>query len=164
MNSPVARILLRLANNIGRAIPIIGSAKALMLTLNPKNDTNQKVVVVPMLAPMIIPIASVRVSSPALTKLTIITVVADDDWTRQVTENPVPTAAKRFCVTVRMALRSWSPESFCSDSDMIFIPKRNMPRLPSAEKKDPIMVRDYAYQSLGEKKRKSRMRDAKMRL
>ena len=49
----------------------------------------QAVSVVPMLAPMMTAMAPPSVSSPALTKPTTITVVADDDWMAAVTAMPV---------------------------------------------------------------------------
>ena len=50
-----------------------------MSALKPSHATSQAVTVVPILAPIITPIACESVSSPAFTKLTTITVVADDD-------------------------------------------------------------------------------------
>lgn len=47
------------------------------------------------------PMASTSVRRPALTKLTIMTVEAVEDWTMQVTRNPVPTPANRLPVMVR---------------------------------------------------------------
>ena len=47
------------------------------------------VTVVPMLAPIITPMALLSVISPAFTKLTSISVVAVDDCTRTVTKKPV---------------------------------------------------------------------------
>ena len=47
------------------------------------------VMVVPMFAPIITPIDSTKLSKPAFTKLTIITVVAEDDCKRAVIKNPV---------------------------------------------------------------------------
>ena len=44
-----------------------------------------------MLAPMMTPMACVSVSKPALTKLTTITVVADEDWITVVISKPVIT-------------------------------------------------------------------------
>ena len=71
----------------------------------------QNVVVVPRLAPMMTPIDWIRVRRRAWTKLTTMTVVAEEDWTRQVTRNPVITPANRFPVIERMILRSRSPEN-----------------------------------------------------
>lgn len=138
-NSPSERSFGRRAKSSGSARPITGSVMLAMLNLNPKIDTIQNVVVVPMLAPMIRPTASTTVSSPALTKLTIITVVADEDCTRHVTRKPVPTPTNRLPVIVRMMLRNFSPESFWRASDMIFMPNRNMPRPPRMESAVRIM-------------------------
>ena len=80
----------------GRPIPIAGSAILLILNLNPSIDTNHPVIVVPIFAPIMMPIDWVNERSPALTKLTTITVVAEDDCTRQVVKNPVKTPATLF--------------------------------------------------------------------
>ena len=47
--------------------------------LKPISDTIHAVTVVPILAPIITEIDSANVNNPAFTKLTTITVVADDD-------------------------------------------------------------------------------------
>ena len=54
--------------------------------------------VVPMLAPMMTLMACPRVSRPADTNDTVITVVADDDCTAQVTAVPVNIPIKRLVV------------------------------------------------------------------
>ena len=82
----------------------------------------QAVTVVPMLAPMMTPMACVRFISPALTKLTTITVVALDDWMSAVTRTPVMTPMKRFLVIAARMARRRSPANFSKPSDMIFIP------------------------------------------
>ena len=64
-----------------------------ILNLKPSIATSQPVMVVPMFAPIIIPIDCTRESKPAFAKLTTITVVAEDDWTRQVVKKPVKTPA-----------------------------------------------------------------------
>ena len=69
----------RAHGSISSRTPTSGSAMALMLTLKPKMEINQAVTVVPILAPMMTPMDSVRVNNPALAKLTTIRVVADDD-------------------------------------------------------------------------------------
>lgn len=93
-------------------IPITGIAIVDKLNLNPSNEITQKVVVVPRLAPIMTPIAWTRVSNRAWTKLITMTVVAEEDWTRQVTRNPVVTPAKRLPVMELMMERSRSPENF----------------------------------------------------
>lgn len=56
-----------------------GRAIAVIFILKPINATSHPVTVVPMFAPKMIPIDCCRVKSPALTKLTSITVVALED-------------------------------------------------------------------------------------
>ena len=68
----------------GRAMAKRGRAKAAISTLNPKIEMIQAVTVVPMLAPIITLMDSASVSNPAFTKLTTITVVAEEDWIRAV--------------------------------------------------------------------------------
>ncbi len=68
---------------------MMGSAMEERLNLKPKSEMIQKVSVVPRLAPKITPMASNKVSSCALTKLTTITVVALDDWMMEVMKRPV---------------------------------------------------------------------------
>ena len=58
---------------------INGTASIEISALKPNQETIHAVTVVPILAPMITPIACTKVSKPALTKLTTITVVADED-------------------------------------------------------------------------------------
>lgn len=80
MNSPKDFRLLLDENIRGRAIPIKGRDKALIDSFpNPKKAIIQAVRVVPMFAPMITPIDCAKLSNPAFTKLTTITVVADED-------------------------------------------------------------------------------------
>ena len=58
--------------------PINGTARALMLTFTPKIEIIQAVNVVPTLAPIITAIDCCSDIKPALTKLTTITVEADE--------------------------------------------------------------------------------------
>ena len=95
----------------------------------------QAVSVVPRFAPIITPIDSTRVNSPALTKLTTMTVVAEEDWSKQVVRNPVPTPATRLWVIVAITWRILSPAVFWIPSLRVFMPKRNIPRLPRMIKK-----------------------------
>ena len=78
--------------------------------------------VVPMLAPIITEMAWARVSSPAFTNDTVMTVVAVDDCTEAVTNIPVSIPVKRFLVIVPRMWRSCEPASFCSASLIVFIP------------------------------------------
>ena len=105
-------------------MPITGIAISDRLNLNPRKDMIQKVVVVPKLAPITTPTACIKERRRACTKLTTMTVVADEDWTRQVTRKPVVTPASRFPVIDLRMLRRRSPEIFWMDSLISRIPNR----------------------------------------
>ena len=94
---------------------ISGIEMAPRLKLLPPKDRAkiQAVTVVPMLAPMITPIALARASKPAFTKLTSIRVVAVELWTRAVTTMPVKTHLTRVEVIDAMKARNFSPAIFC---------------------------------------------------
>lgn len=98
----------------GRAMARSGRAKAAMSTLNPKIEIIHAVTVVPILAPMMTLMDSASVSKPALTKLTTITVVAEEDWIRAVINTPVNTPVTRLVVIAVRILRSLSPATFVS--------------------------------------------------
>ena len=66
-------------NSMGNPKAIIGRAIAEIFTLKPKMEISHAVKVVPILAPMITPMDSTKESKPAFTKLTTITVVAEED-------------------------------------------------------------------------------------
>ncbi len=87
--------------------------------------------VVPMLAPMITLMACDSVSSPADTNETVITVVADDDCTAQVTKVPVSIPVSRFVVIRARICRSCGPASFCSASLIMRMPNISSPNAPS---------------------------------
>ena len=97
---------------------------------NPDGVLPQPVTVVPMFAPKIMPTDCCKVMSPALTKLTSMTVVALDDCMMEVMIKPVKTPAMRRLVTVESIDFIRSPAAICSDSLMIFIPKRKRPSPP----------------------------------
>ena len=58
----------------------------------------QALIVVPILAPMMTEMAWVNERRAALTKETVMTVVAADDWTATVTSAPVATPESRLVV------------------------------------------------------------------
>ena len=91
---------------------IRGTASAEISALNPKMEIIQAVMVVPMLAPIITPIACDKVNNPALTKPTTITVVALDDWMTAVTPRPVRTPLKGFDVIFPRSRRRPFPADF----------------------------------------------------
>ena len=91
----------------------------------------QPVMVVPMLAPMMTPMAWRRAMKPLLTSPTTITVVTELDWTQQVTKVPTVQAISRLSVTALIILRKRSPATACMPSDMFFMPSRKMPSPPT---------------------------------
>ena len=91
---------------------ISGMARIEISALKPSHATNHAVTVVPILAPIITPIACARVRSPAFTKLTTITVVADDDWISDVIPKPVITPLNGLEVIAVRKPRSLSPAAF----------------------------------------------------
>ena len=78
--------------------------------------------VVPMLAPIMTEMAWASVSRPALTNETVITVVADDDCTADVTNMPVNIPVNLFLVIVPKMWRNCEPAIFCKASLITFIP------------------------------------------
>ena len=135
INSPIERRLLLPEKISGMAIPLRGRAKMLISTANPRNEIIHTVIVVPMFAPIITEMACVRESRPALTKLTTITVVAEDDCIRAVINKPVQTPAKRLVVMADKIVRILLPATFCNPSLIIFIPYKKSPREPTSFKK-----------------------------
>ena len=75
-----------------------------------------------MLAPMIMEMACAKVSSPAETNETVMTVVADDDCTAQVTSVPVSIPLKRLPVIRANMCLKLGPAIFCKASLIVFIP------------------------------------------
>ena len=122
ISSPIFLRLLRFELENKKPSNIKGIASTDMSALKPSHDTIHAVIVVPMLAPMITLIACVRVSSPALTKLTTITVVADDDWIIDVTPTPVRTPFRGLDVIAERKPRSFSPAAFCKPELIRFMP------------------------------------------
>ena len=79
MNSPTDLRELLLEKKRGIANAKIGRAKTAISTLKPRVEIIHAVTVVPILAPIMTPMDCFSVRSPALTKLTTITVVAEED-------------------------------------------------------------------------------------
>ena len=79
-------------------------------TSTPARTSSQPVAVVPMLAPMIMPIAFDSFIMPELTKPTTMTVDAEEDWMAAVTTVPKRTPFRVVevprTVTVQVAFRS----------------------------------------------------------
>ena len=86
--------------------------------------------VVPMLAPIMTPMACVRVMSPASTKLTVMTVVALLLWMRTVTQAPTSTPMIGVLVSVPISCRNRSPAISCRASLISLMAKRKSPTPP----------------------------------
>ena len=78
-NSPIDLRELFPEKKSGRAKAKRGRANAAISTLKPRAEISHAVTVVPMLAPMMIPIACATFIIPEFTNPTTITVVAEDD-------------------------------------------------------------------------------------
>ena len=83
------------------------------------------VTLVPILAPMIIPIACATFIIPEFTNPTTITVVAEDDWIIAVTTVPRSTPLIGVFVSLYNTSSSLFPATFFSPSPIRDIPKRN---------------------------------------
>ena len=119
MNSPMLVFFFVYISAMASMMPLY--TMTLMSKLPPSTIIHA-VAVVPMLAPMMTLMACESESSPALTKLTVITVVAVDDWMEVVMKAPVSIPVKRLVVMVpRMFLRRL-PAIFCSPSLITFMP------------------------------------------
>ena len=88
------------------------------------------VMVVPMFAPKITPAAWCRSMSPARTKPTTMTVVAEEDCTTMVKTRPTSSPRKRLRVRISRKRRRLSPAARSSPSPICFIPKRKSPSPP----------------------------------
>ena len=98
---------------------------ALVISNDIPADMIHAVSVVPMLAPMMTEMAWAKVSKPALTNETVITVVAVDDCTEAVTSIPVSMPVKRLVVIAPNTWRNCGPAIFCNASLIDFIPNIN---------------------------------------
>ena len=130
-NSPRLAYFLTLISR--KAKNISGMAMVPMLKLPaPKLKAKiQAVTVVPILAPMITAIALPRASRPALTKLTIRSVVAVELCTMAVTTMPVRMHLKWLEVILAMKIRMRFPAIFCNPPLIRDIPYRNIAREPN---------------------------------
>ena len=122
MSSLMLRRWLRFELESRKPTAMSGTARMEMSALKPSHDTSHAVTVVPMLAPMMTPMAWASVSRPALTKLTTITVVAEEDCITEVMPSPVSTPLRGFDVMAERKLRMRSPAAFCRPELIRFIP------------------------------------------
>ncbi len=86
------------------------------------DDTSHPVTVVPILAPMITPIACARFIRPALTNPTTMTVVADELWITAVIAAPSITPVSLFLVSTSRSDFILFPAAFSSPCAIICIP------------------------------------------
>ena len=93
-----------------------------MLTVKPNREITQAVNVVPTFAPMITAIDCASDIRPALTKLTTMTVLAEELWIIAVMKKPVSVPVKRLRVMAPRMFRRRSPAAFCRPSLITFIP------------------------------------------
>jgi len=88
------------------------------------------VIVVPILAPIIIPIDCLSVNNPALTSPIARTVVPLLLWINPVTIAPVKTPRSGVLVPFSRITLNRSPATACNPSDIDLIPKRKSPSPP----------------------------------
>ena len=106
-------------------------------------ESISEVTVVPMLAPMMTPMALLRDRSPALTKPTTITVVALEDWITAVTSRPTSTAVNLLRVRASKRRFILLPAACSKPSPIVLMPKRNRPRPPSSENTVMTSMRNF---------------------
>ena len=97
----------------------------------PASTRIQPVAVVPMLAPIMIPMALASFIIPELTKPTTMTVVADDDWMTAVTKAPSRTPRKVVDVSFARMISSLPPAMRLRPSPSSDMPKRKNPKPPN---------------------------------
>ena len=102
--------------------PAATSSSAYFLT---GNATICAVIVVPISAPRITPIACDSDIRFAVTNPTSITVVTEDDWMMAVTTVPVTRPMSLLVVSVPRIWRIFSPATTLRDSPICSIPNRN---------------------------------------
>ncbi len=101
---------------------------------------NWPVIVVPILAPIITQTAFSNLINPALTKPTVITVVADDDWITAVIIAPTPTPKKRLVVSFSKILFILFPAANSKPFDIIVIPYKNNAKPPNIVNKSVSFI------------------------
>ena len=122
-----------------------GHTKSVMLKEKPALIIHA-VSVVPILAPMMTEMAWAKVSKPALTNDTVITVVAVDDCTAAVINVPVRMPIKRLVVMAPRIWRNCGHAIFCRLSLIVFIP--NISKANEQKKKKKIQIDIFLIKSL----------------
>ena len=100
----------------------------------------QEVIVVPTLAPMIMPIAWLSFMIPALTNPTTITVVAEDDWITAVTAAPSKNPFTGFAVNFSRMVFNFPPACFSSPSPITCMPYKNNASPPAIWNTEKISI------------------------
>jgi len=125
---PIFFVLLLLARKyIKVPIIIIGNASISIIL----NDTICAVIVVPMFAPIIIPIACLKVMRPAFTNPTVITDVALLLWIIMVVNSPTRTEDQGLLVAALITVFNLLDVTFCRPLLSLFIPKIKSANPPS---------------------------------
>ena len=101
-------------------------------TSTPAKTSNQPVAVVPMLAPIMMPMAFVSFIIPELTKPTTITVVAEEDWMAAVTTVPKRMPLKVVEVSLPRMVSNLLPATRFSPSPSKDIPNRKKAKPPKS--------------------------------
>ena len=96
------------------------------------NATICAVIVVPMSAPRMTPMACDSDIRFAVTNPTSITVVTEDDWMMAVTNVPVTRPMRRLVVSLPRIRRIFSPATILRDSPIWSIPNRNRASPPAS--------------------------------
>ena len=104
-----------------RAVGLTSCRKKLEELMSPRARI-WAVMVVPMLAPMMMPMARSSLRMPELTSPTTMTVVAEEDWMTAVISAPSSTLLKMLEVILVRMISSLEPASFSSPDPMMFIP------------------------------------------
>ena len=109
----------------------------------PVSESSQEVTVVPMLAPMMTPIAWCSCIRPELTKPTAMTVVALEDWMTAVTTRPSRRPRTGDAV-ILLRMPCSLPPAICSrDLPMTSMPYKNKARPPSSVKTLNTLIPGY---------------------
>ena len=134
-------------------MPTRKAGHTILMMLNEKPaDMIQAERVVPILAPMMMEMAWARVRRAALTKDTVMTVVAAEDWTATVTSAPVATPVKRLVVIAPSRCRNCGPAIFWSASLITFMPYINRAIDPRSFNAINITFQNLLQKYIGELK------------
>src|SRR5262249_22838438 len=123
-------------------MPRMGRAAVAIRTRKPKMASSHGVEVVPSVAPMMTPIASENVTSPALTKPMTVRMAAVEDWMTAVKIAPDSTALNRPDASRWSPRRSESPAGPFRPAVRWWIPSRNRPSPPRSVTAEEAFMND----------------------